>query len=56
MWQMANLELHTRVPFLLRVPWMTDAMARKRSAAIVELVDIFPTLAELAGVDVAHGP
>mmetsp|Transcript_78508 Transcript_78508/g.156037 ORF Transcript_78508/g.156037 Transcript_78508/m.156037 type:complete len:218 (-) Transcript_78508:133-786(-) len=46
----ANLELHTRVPFLLRVPWMPKAMAQRSSTSLVELVDIYPTLLDLAGV------
>ena len=40
-----NLEDGTHVPFLLRVPGVTDA--GMRSKALVELIDIFPTLAEL---------
>ena len=50
MWcKMANLELHTRVPLMLRVPWLSAAQGRA-SHALVELVDVYPTLAELAGI------
>jgi iduronate 2-sulfatase len=41
-----NLELDTRVPFMVSVPGFEQG---KRSAALVEMVDIFPTLAELTG-------
>lgn len=50
--KMANLELHTRVPLMLRVPWLSHGAARgANSTAMVELVDVYPTLAELAGID-----
>ena len=53
MWcKMANLELHTRVPLMLRVPWMPTTMGTS-TAALVELVDVYPTLAALAGIDVS---
>ena len=39
-------------PLRHRVPWLPAAMARRAERAIVELVDLYPTLAELAGVDV----
>ena len=45
-----NFEDDTHVPFLLRVPGVTDG--GMRSDALVELIDIFPTLTELAGLDV----
>eukprot|EP00966_Prymnesium_polylepis_P098884 2290015-Prymnesium_polylepis.1 len=52
MWcKMANLELHTRVPLMLRVPWLPKSRGQA-STAMVELVDVFPTLAELARIDV----
>ena len=44
-----NFEVATRVPFMIRVPWRL-ASAGKRTSSLVELVDIFPTLAELAGL------
>lgn len=39
-----------RVPLLLRVPWLTAAAAGGRSGAIVEIVDLMPSLIELAGL------
>ena len=51
MWtKMTNLEDDTHVPFMLRVPGVTDNGMRTK--ALVELIDIFPTLAELTGVKV----
>ena len=45
-----NYEIATRVPLMIRAPKMK---ARgNRSDALVELVDIYPTLCELAGVPV----
>lgn len=49
MWtKMTNLEDDTHVPFMLRVPGVTDS--GMRTDALVELIDIFPTLTELAGL------
>ena len=45
-----NFEDATHVPFVLKVPGVTDKGMRTK--AFVELVDIFPTLTELAGLDV----
>ena len=45
-----NFEDATRVPFILRVPGVTDGGIRTK--ALVELIDIFPTLTELAGLPV----
>jgi iduronate 2-sulfatase len=43
-----NYEIATRVPLLI---WTPDMKARgKRTDALVELVDIYPTLCELAGL------
>ncbi len=51
MWaKFTNMEDDTRVPLMLRVPGVTDAGIR--TDALVELVDVFPTLAELAGLPV----
>ncbi|XP_003387744.1 PREDICTED: iduronate 2-sulfatase-like [Amphimedon queenslandica] len=45
-----NFEDATHVPFLLHVPGVTDnGMTTK---ALVELIDIFPSLTELAGLEV----
>ena len=42
-------EESTRVPFILSVPWMKDTHGN-RTKKITELVDLYPTLAELAGL------
>ncbi len=44
-----NFELDTRVPLLVRAPGVQPA----RTAALVELVDLYPTLVELAGLPAA---
>jgi len=44
----SNVENDTRVPLLLSVPGMKNA--GKRTDALVEFVDIYPTLADLAGL------
>ena len=44
-------ETDTRVPMMLRAPWAT-AIVGKRTAALVEHVDLYPSLAEIAGVPV----
>jgi arylsulfatase A-like enzyme len=43
-----NYEIDTRVPLLIRVPGMPHPGAR--SDALVELIDIYPTICELAGL------
>jgi arylsulfatase A-like enzyme len=43
-----NFELDTRVPLIIRAPGVTTKGSS--SKAMVELVDLFPTLAELAGL------
>ncbi|XP_065190341.1 iduronate 2-sulfatase-like isoform X2 [Sycon ciliatum] len=43
-----NFEDGTHVPFMLRVPGVTDEGMRTK--ALVELIDIYPTLAELTGL------
>ena len=45
-----NFEDATHVPFLIRVPGVTDK--GMTTTALVELIDIFPSLTELAGIDV----
>jgi arylsulfatase A-like enzyme len=44
-----NFECDTRVPLIIRHPGM--ASARGRSKALVELIDLYPTLCELCGLD-----
>ena len=43
-------DIGTRVPFIVRVPGLTKAGTQ--SEAIVELIDIYPTLADLTGLDI----
>ena len=45
-----NFEDDTHVPFMIRVPGVTDS--GMRTDALVELIDIFPSLTELAGLTV----
>jgi sucrose-6-phosphate hydrolase SacC (GH32 family)/arylsulfatase A-like enzyme len=46
--KMTNFELGTHIPLILSVPGQKTA--GQRSAALVEYVDVYPTLAELAGL------
>lgn len=49
MWGKAtNLEWSTRVPLMIKAPGMKAA--GQRSASLVELVDLYPTLCDLAGL------
>lgn len=48
-----NYELDTRVPLIIRVPGNPNAGAR--TEALVELVDVFPTLVDLAGLPPTKG-
>lgn len=47
-----NYELATRVPLIVWTPDMPLANHGKSSEALVELVDIYPTLCDLAGLEV----
>ena len=51
--KMTNFELATRVPLMFRVPWKKASMG-KRTIALVELIDLYPTLVELAGLPPAR--
>ncbi|MCO8121270.1 sulfatase [Stieleria sp. TO1_6] len=44
----------TRVPFIISVPWMKDQHGRG-TLKITELVDLYPTLADLAGIPAPDG-
>ncbi len=44
-----NYEIATRVPFIIQAPGK-DKSAGKKSEALVELLDMYPTLCDLAGV------
>ena len=46
--KITNFEDATHVPFLLHVPSITDIDGGTKTQGFVELIDIFPTLAELA--------
>ncbi|XP_068701510.1 iduronate 2-sulfatase-like isoform X2 [Montipora foliosa] len=56
----SNFRVATNVPLMLHVPGLTDTRQKRLqprhsglvSDALVELVDLFPTLAELAGIEV----
>ncbi|QNN23680.1 sulfatase [Planctomycetales bacterium ZRK34] len=48
-----NMELDTHVPLLISAPGMKAA--GKHSKALVEFVDIYPSLCELAGVPIPDG-
>jgi len=45
-----NFELDTRVPLIVKTPYMNAP--GKPTSSLVELVDLYPTLAELAGLPV----
>ena len=52
MWcKMSNFELGVRVPLMIHVPWKPSS-AGKHTQELAELVDMYPTLADLAGKDV----
>ncbi|GIZ08869.1 sulfatase [Flavobacterium sp. UMI-01] len=44
-----NYELATRVPFIIVAPGVTDKVKGQQSNAMVELIDVFPTLCDLTG-------
>ncbi len=50
MWKTTNYELDTRVAMMCRVPGSRTAGAKTK--ALVELVDVYPSLVALAGLDV----
>jgi iduronate 2-sulfatase len=47
--KMSNEELTLRVPLMIAVPWMHASLGRK-SGAVVELLDIYPTVLSALGV------
>jgi len=49
----SNFEVATRTPLIFSVPWQKTVNAR--TANLVELVDVYPTLCELAGVPLPEG-
>ncbi|NJB85953.1 iduronate 2-sulfatase [Lewinella marina] len=46
-----NYEIATRVPLMIHTPTMPEASRGAKTDALVELVDLFPTLVELAGLE-----
>jgi iduronate 2-sulfatase len=46
-----NYEIDTRIPVIVRVPGETGQQGRK-SDVLIETVDIYPTLCDLAGLDI----
>ncbi|MFC0534635.1 sulfatase [Pelagicoccus mobilis] len=46
-----NYELATRVPFIIWTPSMSEAAQGASTDALVELVDMYPTLCDLAGIE-----
>ena len=55
MWEKRTLwENAARVPLVIRAPWLTE-MAGKRSQELVELVDIYRTVLDLANVPLPTG-
>jgi arylsulfatase A-like enzyme len=49
--KMTNFELGTHVPLIVRAPASAQKAAGQHSPALVELVDLYPTLTELAGLE-----
>jgi iduronate 2-sulfatase len=46
-----NYEIATRVPMMISTPDMPETSRGKTTEALVELIDIYPTLCDLAGID-----
>ena len=47
----SNVELDIHIPLIIRVPGMSAPL---RTDALVETVDIYPTLIDIAGLDQPH--
>ena len=43
-------QVGVRVPLLIRAPWLGAAAAGRRTNTLAELVDIYPTMVDLAGI------
>jgi len=52
MGEVHELEHGTRVPMIIRAPWLVGEPKSANVSTIVELIDIYPTIAELAGIPV----
>ncbi|MDO6802416.1 sulfatase [Wenyingzhuangia sp. 1_MG-2023] len=46
-----NYEIATRVPFIIVAPKVSDKVRGQKSDALVELLDVYPTLCDLAGLE-----
>lgn len=55
---MTNFEVATRVPFIVRPPpgWLPPHRVGARSAGLVELVDLMPTMAAMANISSPVAP
>ncbi len=45
-----NYEIATKVPFIIRAPKVSNKVQGQKSNALVELIDVFPTLCDLTGL------
>jgi len=55
MWcKMSTLELGTRIPLIIRAPWIPTAQGVV-TQALAEAVDLYPTLSDLAGLQLPSG-
>jgi len=50
-----NWETGTRVPLMIRAPWVEGSRGVRELDTLAELVDVYPTIAELAGVPLPAG-
>ena len=51
---MTNSEAGTRVPLFIRAPWIKQSIGL-RAPNLAELVDLFPTISQLAGLKLPFG-
>ena len=47
--KMTNFELGVHIPLIMRAPWKRQSVG-KHTAVLAEMVDVYPTLADLAGL------
>eukprot|EP00039_Didymoeca_costata_P018294 m.332939 g.332939 ORF g.332939 m.332939 type:complete len:389 (-) comp17032_c0_seq1:1642-2808(-) len=47
--KMTNFELAVHIPMIIRVPWMKHSIG-KSTQVLAEMIDMYPTLAQLAGL------
>jgi iduronate 2-sulfatase len=47
--KMTNFELGVHIPLIIRAPWIAGSVGQE-TAVLAEMVDMFPTLASLAGL------